>query len=155
MGIAELTAAVALILAAAGWFKVRHLQKEMSSRREEIDSLRRHVTASSSILEQKMDDIRRTMVKPAYSAGGRFYADMTVAEVLGFHPDAESVMASFHLGDCSSCAISDHHVLGPACESYGVDAEALLKALNDLLDGGSVSPVQARGENLIQVDTGI
>jgi hybrid cluster-associated redox disulfide protein len=80
---------------------------------------------------------------------------MTVAEVLALHPDAGDVMAQFHLGGCSSCSISEHHVLGPACESYGVDVNRLLGALNGLLDGGSVPAKQSRSENLIQIDSNL
>ncbi|MBI4553909.1 MAG: disulfide oxidoreductase [Candidatus Latescibacteria bacterium] len=80
---------------------------------------------------------------------------MTVAEALELHPDAGAVMASFHLGGCSSCSISEHHVLGPAAESYGVDVDALLTALNSLLDGGAVPAPQPRGAGLLSVDMNV
>ena len=47
------------------------------------------------------------------------------------------VLASFHLGGCSHCAVSDVDTLEGACQSYGIDQSALMGALNDLVSGGS------------------
>ncbi|MBT5874417.1 MAG: hypothetical protein HOH43_13445 [Candidatus Latescibacteria bacterium] len=155
MGIAEIIAAIALLIAGVGWLKVVKLQKAVVDSNEEMTSLRSHVTASANIVEQKIEEVRRTAAKRVTTGSSRFHADMTVAEVLDFHPDAASVMANFHLGGCSSCAISDHHVLGPACESYDIDTDALLAALNGLLEGGPIPATQPRGESLLQIDADV
>ena len=155
MPVMEIVVVVAVVLAVAGWWRVGKLQKAVDEAAEEMASLRSHVTASNNILEQKIEDVRRSTVKRADTGNQRFHADMTVEEVLNLHPDAASVMASFHLGGCSSCSIADHHVLGPACEGYGIDVEPLLDALNGLLDGGPIPAMHSRDENLIQIDASV
>jgi hypothetical protein len=49
-------------------------------------------------------------------------------------------MAGFHLGGCSSCSISDNHILGDAARDYGVNIDHLLTALNGLFDGTTKTP---------------
>ena len=153
MGVMEIAVAVALVLATMGWGRVGRLRKAVAEGVEEMASLRSHVTASDNKLEQTILDVRSSIGKRADKSNQRFHAEMTVDEVLNLHPDAAAVMANFHLGGCSSCAISEHHVLGPACEGYGIDIEPLLEALNALLDGGPIPATQPRGENLIQIDS--
>jgi len=55
------------------------------------------------------------------------------------------VLASFHLGGCSHCAVSDVDTIEGACQSYGIDQRALMTALNQLIDsksGGSAGPIK-------------
>ena len=149
MFIMEIVAFVAFILAVAGWLKAGKLQKMVKQNETEMESLRSHMTASSNILKQEVADVLNNMeqrVKTAAASNTNedseaFHMDMSVAEVLNLHPAAAGVMAKFHLGGCSSCAISDHHILGPACESYGVDVNKLLDELNALLGITSASGV--------------
>ena len=149
MYIMEIVAVVALITAVTGWLKVGKLQKTVKQAETEMESLRSHVTASNNILKREIADVlnnlERRVKTVAVSEANKgeeveFHADMTVAEVLNLHPGAAGVMAKNHLGGCSSCAISEHHVLGPACASYGVDINKLLGELNALL-GFAPTPV--------------
>ncbi|MBM3261985.1 MAG: hypothetical protein FJY97_00925 [candidate division Zixibacteria bacterium] len=119
-----------------------------------MESLRSHVTASNNILERKIEDLGIVIRKRAVATGQnqRFHIDMTVAEALALHPQASTVMAQFHLGGCSSCSISESHILGPAAESYGVDIDRLLAALNNLLDGGDIPEKQPRPEGLLTIE---
>jgi len=142
MEIMEIVAVLALITAVVGWLKVGKLQKSVKQTETEMESLRSHVTASGNILKREIADVlnnleRRVKTNSDYDESEEegFHADMTVAEVLNLDPGAAGVMAKFHLGGCSSCAITEHHVLGPACESYGVDVNKLLDELNALLGG--------------------
>lgn len=59
--------------------------------------------------------------------------DMTVREVTALHPQATQVLAGFHLGGCSSCAVDDDDTLARICADNGVDLTALLTNLNSLL----------------------
>lgn len=155
MQIIDLFAVLALILAAWGWRRAAKLQKAVEQAVRETESLRSHITASNNILDRKIEDLRNTMRKRQDNGARRFSADMMVAEALELHPDTGAVMASFHLGGCSSCNISDDHELGPAAESYGVDVNALLAALNNLLDGGAVPAQQSRDETLLNIESDI
>ena len=57
-------------------------------------------------------------------------ADMTVREVTLLHPQAAAVLAGFHLGGCSSCAVDDDATLARICADAGVDLTTLLTNLN-------------------------
>jgi hybrid cluster-associated redox disulfide protein len=152
----SVVAGAALILAMGSWWRAGQLKKAMEKAYKEMESLRSHVTASNNILERKIEDlglvVQRRHATSSGGPAGRFTADMMVAEALALHPDAGAVMAQFHLGGCSSCSISENHVLGPAAESYGVDVNRLLAALNALLDSGGIPEKPSHREKLIQIE---
>jgi hybrid cluster-associated redox disulfide protein len=64
-----------------------------------------------------------------------FTPEMTVREVLMVHPQAEQVLASFHLGGCSHCAVEPGDRLADACQEHGVDLQTLVGNLNLLTQG--------------------
>ncbi len=79
----------------------------------------------------------------------KFSPEMTIAEAMEVHPQVVQVLASFHLGGCSHCAVSDVDTIEGACQSYGIDQSALMTALNQLIDpksgaltGGSTGPIK-------------
>lgn len=65
-----------------------------------------------------------------------FTLDMTVGEAMKLHPKAQFVFASYHLGGCSHCAISEHETIEQVCYGYGIPPEDLLESLNSLLEEG-------------------
>lgn len=65
-----------------------------------------------------------------------FSVDMTVGEAMKMHPKAQFVFASYHLGGCSHCAISEHETIEQVCYGYGIPPEDLLESLNSLLKEG-------------------
>lgn len=155
MEISTIVAGLAFIVGIAGWLKASQTRGLLKKTNQEMESLRSHVTASGNILERKIEDLGIVIRKRPAATGQaqqRFHMDMTVAEALALHPQAATVMAQFHLGGCSSCSISESHILGPAAESYGVDITRLLTALNNLLEGGSIPEKQPRPEGLLAIE---
>lgn len=65
-----------------------------------------------------------------------FTLDMKVGEAMQMHPKAQFVFASYHLGGCSHCAISEHETIEQVCYGYGIPPEDLLESLNSLLKEG-------------------
>jgi hypothetical protein len=59
--------------------------------------------------------------------------DMTLDEVLMVHPMAGQVLASFHIGGCSSCAVDGSTRLDRAVASSGQTVEPIIAALNNLI----------------------
>ena len=51
------------------------------------------------------------------------------------HPQAQQILAGYHLGGCSSCAIDDGDTLAAICQSSGIAPATLLSDLNRLLEG--------------------
>lgn len=64
-----------------------------------------------------------------------FAPDMTVREALLVHPQVEQVLAGFHLGGCSHCAVEPEDTLAHAAGQHGVNLQALLANLNLLTAG--------------------
>jgi hypothetical protein len=52
------------------------------------------------------------------------------------HPQAAQVLAGFHLGGCSSCAVDDRQTLAEAAGVNGRELEPILVALNTLVAEG-------------------
>ncbi len=61
-----------------------------------------------------------------------YHKDMTVGEVLQANPLAAQVLAAFHLGGCSHCAVSAEETVEQICYGYGIPIEMLLDRLNAL-----------------------
>ncbi len=131
---------VSFILAAYSLIRIQSLKREVEHVHDEADALRRHVGYS---LDQLKTDIvaglKAEMIRKQ-SGIPYFHKDMTIGEALRLHPLAQTVMAGFHLGGCSSCDIKEDHILGVAAKDYGIDLDKLLEALNGLLDGTTVLP---------------
>jgi hybrid cluster-associated redox disulfide protein len=130
---------ISFILAAYSVIRTRKLKEEVQRARDEADALRRHV--GYSLDQLKTDIIAGLKTEMRRQSGAPyFHKDMTIGEALRLHPLAQTVMAGFHLGGCSSCDIKEDHILGVAAKDYGIDLDALLEALNGLLDGTTVLP---------------
>ena len=131
--------AISLILAAYSLIRVFKLKEEVQRVRDEADALRRHVGYSLDQLKTDIIAGLKTEVR-RQSGAPDFHKDMTIGEALKLHPLAQTVMAGFHLGGCSSCDIKEDHILGAAAKDYGINLDNLLEALNGLLDGTTVLP---------------
>jgi hybrid cluster-associated redox disulfide protein len=59
-----------------------------------------------------------------------FEPQMTVREALLVHPQVEQVLASFHLGGCSHCAVEPGEKLADVCQEHGVELQTLMGTLN-------------------------
>lgn len=62
----------------------------------------------------------------------RFHKDMTIGEALDLHPGVKEVMAQFHIGGCSSCAVNESETFEQAAGGHGVPLEQMMTALNSL-----------------------
>lgn len=59
---------------------------------------------------------------------------MTIQDALALHPGVKGVLATFHIGGCSSCSVSAKETLEQASKGHGVDLKAMLKAMNKLME---------------------
>lgn len=61
-----------------------------------------------------------------------FHKDMTIGQALAMHPLAGQVFASFHLGGCAHCSISEEETIENVAMGYGIPLTMILDALNSL-----------------------
>jgi len=81
-----------------------------------------------------MSDTTMTVPPVATASAGKFHAEMTVGNAMSTHPNARWVFASYHLGGCSHCAISEEETIAQVAEGYGVPLDKLIEDLNALFD---------------------
>lgn len=62
-----------------------------------------------------------------------FVPQMTVEEALALHPSAKWVLAAYHIGGCSQCAMSEEETLEQVAAGYQLPLDHLLSDLNSLL----------------------
>lgn len=93
------------------------------------DAMRTQREAFAAEIAQLRIDVRKAQGNAAFTP------ETTVREALLIHPQSEQVLASFHLGGCSHCAVEPDNTLAQACAEHGVDPNALLGTLNLLVGG--------------------
>ena len=140
MNIAALFVAVlSLVIAYLAFRRADALDKRLSETNDRLFDLRSQLNDTNGGLRSLRLEMRR-------QAGDLSFAPtMTISEAMEVHPQVAQVLASFHLGGCSHCAVSDVDTIEGACQSYGIDQNALMTALNQLIDpksGGSTGPIK-------------
>ncbi|MBI5877255.1 MAG: hypothetical protein HZB53_06370 [Chloroflexi bacterium] len=123
------------------WLAIRRAQQL----EQRIDSLYdRYFTLSNRLRE--MDEETQTRLVDLgvelrrQSGLLKFEPQMTIQQVYDMHPRAADVLADFHLGGCSSCAVSLAQTLGDAAGRHNVNLDRLLGALRTLADGPGEAP---------------
>jgi hypothetical protein len=129
---------VALVALGYAW----KLNRELDSARERLDRYNRSlfkVEESIRTLRAEMEDAKtRLHVEIVRRSGDvQFSPQMTVREATLLHPQVQQILAGFHLGGCSSCAVEPDETLAEICVSRGVNESELLTNLNQLLGGGT------------------
>jgi len=76
---------------------------------------------------------------------------MKIADAIAIDSRVRKVLAQFHLGGCSSCAINEEHTIEQAALSYGVDVERLMTALTALSTGQEARPSSPQHGGLLQL----
>lgn len=136
MTIAALVIAVAALLVA--YLAVRRASatdQRLSRLESSLYSLKGDIMEQRERLDEQLLDLRLDVRRQAGNLA--FRPSMTIAEAMEIHPRVAEVLASFHLGGCSHCAVSDVDTIEGACQTYGVDQKALMGALNQLLEPGN------------------
>jgi hypothetical protein len=76
---------------------------------------------------------------------------MKIGEIVAAHPQAQQVLAGFHLGGCTSCMVDDNQSLAEAAALNGRPLEPILVALNGLVadsPNGQLSPEPLKTPNV-------
>ncbi len=126
---------VALLAMAYAW----KLNRELDTARGRLDRYNRALfSAEESIrslradLETAQSELRIELLKRTGDA--RFEPTMTVREAHLMHPQAQQILAGYHLGGCTSCAVDDGDTLAAICQASGIAPVTLLSDLNRLLE---------------------
>lgn len=141
-----------ILLSLVNWRRCARLKGEIERLERGTDDLRAFINVSHERMKNEILS-RVQMETRQQGSGPGFHRDMSVGEAMNLHPQAVAVMAGFHLGGCSSCSISDNHILGDAARDYGINIDNLLTALNGLFDGTPNIPEDHRAHAGLQIQT--
>lgn len=135
---ATVVSIAALLLALLTLVYAWKLQRELDVACGRLDRHNRtlfKVEESIRTLREEMEEATaRLRVEMMQRTGAaRFTSEMTVREALLLHPQAQQILAGFHLGGCSSCTVEPGETLAALCASCGVNETELLANLNQLL----------------------
>ena len=119
-----------MVLSILSYNSLQKIRTDLKTAQKEMIDLRNHVNLSIKELSKK-ESVSCSDEKKGFTT------DMSVGEVLAKHPAAKNILTLFHLGACSSCSVTDDHNFGEALKEYDVDREAILNALNGLLEGSN------------------
>ncbi len=100
--------------------RVYHLRRQMHEAQEKNDQELKHLKFEVMKLRGNLS------VTP----------EMRVGDILMLHPQAQQILAGFHLGGCSSCSVDDHQSLAEAAAVNGRELDPILTALNGLVTEG-------------------
>jgi len=138
MAVQIIALVVAVVALAIAYLAVRRdgaLDQRLSRVSETLFSLRSELDETTEKLSAQLADLLWAQRRQAGEL--KFEPTMTIADALQMHPRVAEVLASFHLGGCSQCAVSDVDTIEGACQTYGIDQGALMRALTGLIDTGS------------------
>jgi hybrid cluster-associated redox disulfide protein len=141
--IALIVAVLALIVAFFAFRRAGALAERAERAASSVVELRSALNETNDKLDSALTDLRFEQRRQAGET--IFTPKMTIAEAMQVHPKVSEVLASFHLGGCSHCAVSDVDTIEGACQTYGIDQSALMGALNGLAggaSGGSAGPTK-------------
>jgi hybrid cluster-associated redox disulfide protein len=143
---ALIVAVVALVGAYLATRRSGALEQQLARVSRSLDELRLELREEQDKSEGQLRDLRMEMRRRAGELS--FTPSMTIKEAMEVHPRVGEVLASYHLGGCSQCAVSDVDTIEGACRTYGIDQPALMGALSHLIDassGGSTGPIKTSG----------
>lgn len=131
---------LALLLGAASVAYVWKLNLEFNTATRRLDRYNRALYDANDDLRKLREELAATTAQLRVEMKQRngtlaFAPSMTVREAQLLHPQAEQIMAGFHLGGCDHCAVEPDETLAQISAEHGVELETLLGNLNLLVSG--------------------
>lgn len=142
---------IGLLMAWRANAKNKDLQERIARTNSRVYDLRRELLEMQQTAQQETMGLRFQLLK--LQGELKVTPDMKIGEIVALHPQAEQVLAGFHLGGCASCATDPGQSLSEAIGAYGRELEPILVALNTLIaEGGNghetVSPERLKTPNI-------
>ena len=132
--------ALAVALGTAGYaWKLSH---ELATANRRLDRYNRALFEAGDeirrLREELTDALSQLRVEVMEQTGALAFAPlMTVRDAQRVHPQAQQILAGFHLGGCNSCAVDPDDTLAELCAANGIEVAALVSNLNGLLAGAN------------------
>lgn len=149
--IAIILGVVGLVMAWRATRKNKALKERIAQANSRAYNLRRELVDAKEQAEQELMTLKFELLK--LQGDLKITPDMKIGEILQIHPQAQHVLAAFHIGGCSSCYVDDRQSLNEAVAVNGRELEPILAALNALIaesdnGNGVVAPERLRTPNV-------
>ena len=130
--------------------KNSELQERIAQVNSRVYNLRREIQESQEKAEHEMMQLKFELLKARGEL--KVTPEMKMSEIVAIHPQAQQVLAGFHLGGCSSCSFDPRQSLSEVTAVNGRPVEPILFALNTLITesngNGAVSPERLKTPNI-------
>jgi hybrid cluster-associated redox disulfide protein len=130
---------LALVVGGAAIAYAWKLQQELQTATRRLDRYNRALFDASDEIRKVREELTAALAQVRAEsrlpsgAPILFTPQMKVRDALVIHPQAEQILAAFHLGGCSSCAVDANDTLTDICREHGRDLAQLLQNLNLLV----------------------
>jgi hybrid cluster-associated redox disulfide protein len=132
-----LVACVALFFAWRGGRRATYLQERLDSTSNRYLSVASQLRELEETSQREIMDLKVELKRQAGLL--KFEPQMTIGEITEMHPRAVEVLAGYHLGGCSSCAVSPAQTLSSAAQQHNINLDRLLGSLRQLAGGQGCS----------------
>ncbi|RIK37982.1 MAG: hypothetical protein DCC55_22560 [Chloroflexi bacterium] len=131
-------AVIAFVIGFVAFAYAWKLQQELAVATRRLDRYNKSLFEANDELRRLREEVTETTAQLRVEIrrqGGQngFEPEMTVREAQLLHPQAQQILAGFHLGGCSSCAVEPDATLAAVCADHGVDVQQLVQTLNRLV----------------------
>ena len=132
---------IGIIMAWSANRKNNDLKERIAQVNSRVYNLRREMQEAQEKAEQEMMTLKFQLLQAQGEL--KVTPEMKIGEIVAIHPQAEQVLAGFHLGGCSSCSFDSRQTLGEVAAVNGRELEPILVALNNLVaeSGNGHGPV--------------
>ena len=142
---------LAVLIAWSANRKNKDMKERLAQANSRVYHVRRELEESRQQAEQERMLLKFELLKMQGSL--TVTPEMKMTEVMAIHPQAQQVLAGFHIGGCSSCSVDDNQTLGEAVAVNGRELEPILASLNSLVaasanGNGHVPPEQLKVPNI-------
>ena len=144
-----LTAGAALGLAMITCFRQRYLRDLLRDAQRRLYLAQARLNELENTVQKELQALRSVMRRQA--GGPLFEPSMKIAEAIAIDPRVRDILAQFHLGGCSACAVNEEHTIEQAAMSYGVDLDRLMVALTASSTGQDPEPPARQHGRLLQL----
>ncbi|MFN8491739.1 MAG: hypothetical protein U0350_29335 [Caldilineaceae bacterium] len=136
---------LALFIGALAFGYAWRLQQELGTVNRRLDRYNRALFEANDEIRKLREEVAETTTQLRVELKQRtgaisFQPEMTVREAQMLHPQTQQILAGFHLGGCSHCAVELDDTLAKVCNDNGLDLNGLLNNLNMLVSRASGQP---------------
>ena len=131
---------VALLIGLAGLVCAWLVRQDLDKATRRLDRYNRALYDASDQIrkleERQAATVAELRAEIARSSGkASFRPSMSVRESYALHPQAQEILAAYHMGGCSSCAVELDDTIAQVCANAGVDVGQVIGDLNTLFAG--------------------